>query len=125
MATTTLNLEPAGAVINPSFVQGETFALQLTWKAGSPVAAVDLTDYTARMMIRNHPEAADALLSLTEADGITLGGAAGTILITLTATQTATLPARALVYDIELVSPAGVVTNIARGEMAVLRNVTR
>lgn len=125
MAATVLNILPKGAVINPSFVQGETFAFQLTWKTGTPAAAVDLTDYTARMMIRTGPEAADALLSLTQAAGITLGGAAGTIVVTLTAAQTATLPARKLVFDLELVSAGGVVTNIARGEITVIRNITR
>ena len=125
MAATVLNLLPQGAVINPSFVQGESFSLQLTWKTGTPAAAVNLTGYTARMMIRTGPEAANALLSLTESAGITLGGAAGTIIITLTAAQTATLPARKLSYDLELVSAGGIVTNIARGEITVIRNITR
>lgn len=120
-----LNLEPQGVVINASFVQNETWSLPLIWKTGSAPSPVNLTGYTARMMVRRRAEVSTALISLTDASGIALGGAAGTITVTLTATQTTSLPAGKLVYDLELVSPAGVVTNIARGTLTVIQNVTR
>ncbi len=70
--------------------QGVPFALSLTWEspAGSPV---DLTSYTAALDIRSAFGAVDTLLSLANGSGITLGGAAGTIAIALTASQTAAL----------------------------------
>lgn len=116
-----LNIDPQGVVVNPSFVQGETWSIQFTWKMDN--TAVDLTNYTARMQIRNARYGAP-LLSLTNGSGITLGGAAGTIIVALTATQTAALPTGALLYDLELVHSSGVVTNLVRGKMTVIRNIT-
>jgi hypothetical protein len=56
---------------------------------------------------------------------LTLGGAAGTIVITLTATQTAALTAGNYVYDLELVSGAGVVTRLVQGNVTVTAEITR
>jgi hypothetical protein len=125
MPATVLNLEPQGVVINATYVQGETFSLSLIWKTGDPATPVDLTGYAARMMIRREYQSPSPLLSLTHTSGIALGGAQGTIVITLTAAQTAAMSAGRAVYDAELVSPAGIVTNIVRGVLTSLPNATR
>ena len=64
--------------------QGADFSLSLTWEspAGSPV---DLTGYTAALVIRSTYGAQPEVLALAQGSGITLGGAAGTIAIAITA----------------------------------------
>ena len=57
--------------------------------------------------------------------GITLGGAAGTITLDQTATQTTALAIGSCVYDLELVSGANVVTRLLQGELIISAEVTR
>lgn len=118
-----MNLDPQGAVINPSIVRGETFALHLIYEAGDPLAAVNLAGYKAKMMLRQVFDG-EPLVTLTESAGIALGGAAGSIIATLTAAQSKSLPIGKVVYDLALTSPAGVVMFVARGVITVIRNVT-
>ena len=105
--------------------QGATLSLTATWK-DSTGAAINLTGYTARMQVRSAYDATSTILSLTSASGITLGGAAGTIAITASATVTAALTAPwAGVWDLELVSGGGVVTRLLEGAATVSPEVTR
>lgn len=106
--------------------QGATFKLDVTWKTGSPAAAVNLTGYTARMQVRRSHKAESALLTFTTENGaITLGGAAGTIAVRGLATLTDDVPAKPCVYDLELVSGAGEVTRLLEGSVTVTPEVTR
>ena len=113
------------SIYNLNIEQGATFTRTITWK-DSTGAAVNLTGYTARMQIRERVESTSALVSLTQASGITLGGAAGTVVITITPTQTDALPnIKKGVYDLELVSNGGIVTRLLQGEVVVSPQVTR
>jgi hypothetical protein len=104
--------------------QGATFTKVITWKRDG--ALVNLTGWTARMQIRATTEAATALIDLTTENGrIALGGTAGTITLTISATDTAALTAGRGVYDLELVSPGGLVTNLMGGVVSIPRNITR
>jgi hypothetical protein len=104
--------------------QGATFARTLTWQADS--ANVNLTGYTARMMIRSTIDDSSTIVSLTtENGGITLGGAAGTIALLISATATAALTAGTAVYDLELISASSVVTRLLQGSVTIAREVTR
>ena len=104
--------------------QGATFSQVITYKESG--GAVDLTGYTARMQVRSTLESAEALIELTTANGrIALGGAAGTITLTISATDTAALTAGRGVYDLELVSGSGIVTRLLQGVCPISRNVTR
>ena len=127
--------------------QGETWSLSYA-KKDSAGAAVDLTGYTARLAIRDRVGGTlQAYLSTgADADGgtITLGGAAGTVALAMTATQSADLasstveleaalfgygvknvgPVTTYVYDLELVSGAGAVTRELEGRVEVQRQVT-
>lgn len=69
---------------NPTGQQGATFTrlITLTDNAG---AAVNITGYTARMMLKRDYNSPIAVLSLTSSNGLTITGAAGTVLITMTA----------------------------------------
>lgn len=120
--------------------QGATWTFTFTKTSGG--SPVDLTGYAARMAIRRTVGATlEAYLS-SEADAnggsLALGGAAGTITASMTAAQSAALGSEtwsALVpqtispedtyrYDLELVSPAGVVTRELEGRVLLYREVT-
>jgi hypothetical protein len=104
--------------------QGATFQRILTWK-NSDGQAVNLTGYTARMMARASIDSATALITLTtENGGIALGGAAGTINLSISAANTATLSQNG-VYDLELINASGVVTRLLEGNLFISREVTR
>jgi hypothetical protein len=104
--------------------QGATFSQLVTYKESG--VAVNLTGYTARMQVRATLEAATALIELTTANGrIALGGAAGTITLSISATDTEALTAGRGVYDLELVSGSGIVTRLLQGVATISRNVTR
>lgn len=97
---------------------------------------VNLTGYTARFQIRRNLTDADALLTLnTENGGITLGGVAGTIVVRITATQTAALGAnvadtrnnRLGRYELDLIPPSGAANTrrLMEGQVTLSGNVSR
>lgn len=122
--------------------QGETWSWVYTYGGSSPV---DLTGYTARMAVRDRfGGVLFAYLSTgADADGgtIALGDAAGTVTLAMTATESTGLldslptftfpdemaeivkPVVTLIYDLEIISGAGVVTRILEGEILVRRSV--
>ena len=104
--------------------QGATFNLVMTWKIDG--VAVNLTGYTARLQARVDVADTTTVLSMTTAGGgITLGGAAGTITLDQTATQTTALSVGSFVYDLEIISSAAVVTRLLQGELIISAEVTR
>jgi len=104
--------------------QGSTYQKTITWKdsSGDPV---DITNFTARMQIRSRKSSTSTLLSITEADYITLGGTAGTVAISIPAATTAALDFRRAVYDLELVSSGGIVYRLIEGTVELSKEVTR
>lgn len=104
--------------------QGATFSRVLTWR-DSTNALVNLTGYTARMMIREAIDSTSAFVTLTtENGGIALGGAAGTITLAISATATAAITQSQGVYDLELVS-GSTVTRLLEGAVTISKEVTR
>lgn len=83
-------------------------------------AAIDLSNYTGAAQLRKHYTSTTAT-SFT----IALGGADGTLTISLTANATANLTAGRYVYDVELTSNTGVVSRVLEGIVTVTPNVTR
>jgi hypothetical protein len=78
------------------------------------------------MQVRATLESASTLVELTtENSRIALGGTAGTITLTIAAADTAALTSGRGVYDLELVSGAGIVTRLLQGVATISRNVTR
>jgi hypothetical protein len=97
--------------------------LQYTDSAGTPI---NLTGYTAAMQFRLNVSSATAAISLTQASGITITGATGNLAIRATAAQTGALDDSAKYnYDLEITSPAGVVTRLIQGTATVSSQVTR
>lgn len=88
---------------------------------------INLTGYTARMQCRATKESTSTEFSLTtENGGITITGATGTILCSMTAAATAALSAGELgFYDLEIISGAGKVKRLVEGRVTVSREITR
>lgn len=104
--------------------QGATFSETFTYKIGG--TPVDLTSYTARMQVRKTPSSDTKILDLTtENSAIVLGGALGTITVTISATAMAAVQGNKYRYDLELSSAGGVVTRLLEGVFLVTAEVTR
>lgn len=125
--------------------QGASWTFAHTHRDGAGVA-IDLTGYSARMMVKaSYADGYQASLS-TEApsDGgtITLGGASGVITLAMTAAQTHLIasdvqillleeilqtadPVLIYRYDLEVIASNGAVTRVLQGQFILHRAVTR
>jgi hypothetical protein len=115
----------SAGIHNISIEQGATFTQVMTWKISG--TAVNLTGYTARLKARSTVGSRTVpSMSLTSSTGggITLGGSAGTITISLSATETTALNPGKYTYDLELQSSGGVVTRLLKGNLKVVAEVT-
>lgn len=90
---------------------------------------VDLTGYTSRMKIKD--KVGGTLLASTEVGdaplnilAVTIDTSAKTITLTISATATAALTWTKGVYDLEMVSAGGVVTELIDGTFTVSKEVT-
>ena len=106
--------------------QGSVFELFFEYRDCED-ALIDLTSYTAQMQIREAKDSAAYLVEVTQVDGITLGGALGTVLIKIAASITEALDFNKGVYDVEL-SEAGDSTltrRVLEGKVKFSKQVTR
>lgn len=89
--------------------QGATFTHTFTHRVGG--SAVNLTGYTARMQARTRSRGVigSAKFTLTSSSGLTLGGAAGTVAVTIAASVTELLPAGIYHYDVTLTTGSTVI----------------
>lgn len=116
--------------LNLKINQGETFRYTLIWKDSNEVL-IDLTGAAARMQVRDSHDSPTVLLSFSSnpadnPDGtLTMGGAAGTIEIYLSAAKTATVTWLSAVYDLEVIETNGDVTRLIEGKISVTKEVTR
>lgn len=110
--------DPAG---DYNFVirQGDTFTRGIALTNND--VAVNLTNSSAVFTVAESAGAA-SVLSLTVGSGITMGGAAGTMLVTASASQTTALEPGVYVYDFALLQNATVTTLLA-GQFQVLAQV--
>jgi len=116
----------SAGVHNIKAEKGATFSQTFTWKIDSN--EVNLTSYSARMKVRDPKRApsVNQILSLTSASGggITLGGSAGTITVTVPATTMDNIVAGKYVYDLELEASNSTVTRLLKGSFTVYDEVT-
>jgi hypothetical protein len=104
--------------LNITCYQGANFDKKLVWSIdGTPV---DLTSYTAAMQVRKTHPTEEYTFEFGE---ITLNNE-GEILIEATADETANIPAREYVYDLELTN-GETVTRLIEGVFLVTPEVTR
>jgi hypothetical protein len=99
--------------------QGTTFSytIYLNDTNGMPQ---DLSDYTGRAQMRKS-YGSTSYTAFT----VAVGGAAGSVTVSLSATQTATLKAGRYVYDVEMVNVNNTVSRLAEGIVTVNPEVTR
>ena len=102
--------------------QGATFTFAFTIKTGN--TAWNLTGYSATMTVRPFTGSTTTTVLATNANGkIALGGAAGTVTVTLNAATTDAITAGKYVYDLVLDSGT-VVTRLLEGKFVVTQSVT-
>jgi hypothetical protein len=110
--------------------EGCDWSVTLAWQTGSPLAPVDLTGYSAHMQIRSSFADNDGTIYAdlsSAAGGITLGGTAGTITLSMSNAVTSALSfggAEAAAYDLKLTSPSGQVTRLLQGAAILSPEVT-
>jgi len=97
--------------------QGSTFASSIELLDQND-EAMDVSGYSSRAQLRKH-------YTSTNAVSFSTGLANGTLVISLTANQTASIVSGRYVYDIELIDGAGTVTRILEGIVTVTPEVTR
>jgi hypothetical protein len=96
-------------------------SITLTTDAG---VAIDLTGYTARLVVKRNVGDTVALADISSTGGgITITPASGLIQPVLTALQTAALPAGRLVYELELITGT-TVYKVLTGSFVVRAEVT-
>lgn len=105
----------------PALTQSETWApiLELTDESGE---LVNLTGCVARLTIRKARSLSGEIPTggdLTVGDGLTLGGAAGTVTILRTTAQTALWPGRRYFYEIKITYPNGETYSEFEGRLIV------
>lgn len=103
--------------------QGSTFTLRPRWKVDGTL--VNITGYSANMIVRNSPTSATSIVTLSTANGrISVGGTNGEFALSLSAAETTALAAGQYVYDLEVTSPGGIVTRLLEGGFIVYEGVT-
>jgi hypothetical protein len=122
-----IQLEP-GEPFNIEVRQGETHpGLQITeYQDAAGTIPLSNVGFAAKMQIRKSKGDDEVIVELTDGDGITLGGVAGTIDITIDSAKTALL-SDGYVYDLRLKNTATppVVRYPIDGNIVVDRRVTR
>jgi len=114
----------AAQTYNISAEQGATLVRSILYTniAGTPI---DLTGFTAAMQVRDKAETSAFVLELTTGNSmIALGGALGTIVLTVTASDMINVPAGRFVYDLELYNGA-ITKRLIEGNFNVKAEVTR
>lgn len=114
----------SAGIYNITIEQGATFTKTITWTdaLGAPV---NLSGYTARAKGRRSYNASTSLFSISTGAGIVLGGALGTIVLTITDETTAAMTPGKGVWDLEVESAGGVVTRLLEGRMTVTPEATK
>lgn len=115
----------AAGKYNMTIEQGTTVSIDFQYQTSAGVP-ITLTNYTARMQARPTVSSAVTVMDCTTANGqLVVTANTGTVTLSLTATQSAALDFQTAVYDLEIVSPTGVVTRLVEGTVTLSREVTR
>lgn len=105
--------------------QGATFQNTLTLKDSSD-AVINLTGYSAEMDLRKNQDDSTEVITLTVVNSrVVMGGAAGTVKLVISASDTSALTVGDGVYDIELTDADGKVDRILEGTYSIRGNVSR
>lgn len=111
--------------LNIAFEQGTSFDLVYTWTGPDNVTPVNVTGYTAKMIVVSDYVNKTPLVLFNSAGGgtsntsVTLGGAAGTVEVQATDAATAAMTWITGVYALIVQSPGGLDTKLLRGQCVV------
>ena len=125
--TATATLSP-GTRLDLTGRQGATWLLPLTWTAGTPAGAVNLTGATARLQVRRayaDDDPGSPVLEATEVDGLTLGGIAGTVEWRAEAAATEAIPYGAYVWELRIWIVSGDTVKLLTGSLLVTPGTDR
>jgi hypothetical protein len=106
--------------------QGADFTLAVNYQ-DTASATIDLSTYSSgRMQIRESTESSSYVIELTTGNGrLSLDQSDPNITLTLSNTETASLDFDHAVFDLEIVASGGEVTKILRGNVKLIREVTK
>jgi len=105
--------------------QGATFKHTLTLK-DSAGSLINLTGFSSEMDLRRNQDDSSEVLTLTVANNrLTMGGAAGTIVLEISASDTSSMSVGDGVYDIKLTDSNGKIDRILEGTFSVRGSVSR
>ena len=110
--------------INPYDEQGNEWPAYVSGGFMQYNTPMDLAGYTARMAIKDKVGGTVLHSLTTENGGIVLDNTAKTITLTVAATETDDFTWTRGVYDLEMVSGAGVVTALISGKISISKEVT-
>ena len=128
------NLNTKGREVLATYVDADTFTVDLSTQGQVYVAGTGcvhyilpkpLTDWTARMDIRDSLDDDVPLVSLVSPTDIVITVASAEISMTISAAVTAALDFDEGVYDLELEDASGNVTRLIEGDVAFTKEVTR
>lgn len=128
------SLNTKGKEVLATYVDADNFTVPLNTQTETYVSGTgcihyiipkSLTDWTARMDIRDALDDTTPLVSLTSPTDIVITVATAEIQILIDAAVTAALDFDEGVYDLELEDASGNVTRLIEGEVAFTKEVTR
>ena len=109
-----------------SINQGADWYINFVYQDTATGSPINLTGYTAALQLRSLPSDTTAALSLTSpSSGIVITGASGLVAVHATAAQTGAIVAGYYYYDVEITSPANIITRLVQGQIFVSAQVTR
>jgi len=104
--------------------QGATFTRVITWYQSDGTTPNDLTGYTAKMHLkRKYTDETEEFALTTENGRITLGGTAGTVTLSIPATNTDDLNGKYR-YELKLIS-GSYVKSLIEGEITISPEITK
>lgn len=104
--------------------QGTTFVRVVTYTDANNTP-INISSYTGRMKVRKSKSSSDEYLSLASGGSGLVLQANGEIEITIPASTSAKIPSGNYKYDLEIISPTGIVTRVIEGDFKVSGEVTR
>jgi hypothetical protein len=120
--------EGGPGLLHLTATQGATLKRSMTYSLKDPVTGVktpvDITGWTATMTVKSMQGSTAALVTLTSGAGIVLGGAAGTIDMTVSDDVMATLTQGRYAWDLWMYPPNGESICLLAGELRIRDAVT-
>lgn len=106
--------------------QGSDFDLKIDYQFGEPPVTLDLTGYSGKLQVRRNYDSPVLLELLSGAGEIVFDDTAPNITVSFSAAKTEAMGVyEDMIYDLEITSPAGLVTRVIKGSFSLDRQVTR